>query len=143
MLTVDRVRLLLRIDDEDIDDKELAQYIDHFTKSIISRLGLNAAQDPNLISNPTFEDAVMAAIACNLSKTDLDIIHSPSGYKVGNTEEDYKNTSFGNYGQIPSWCNEFEKLLGVLSGQYASLNDIQVFRRRGMSVRRKWHRDLY
>lgn len=143
MLTVDKVRLILRIDEEDIEDEELNVYIDHFTKSIISRLGLNAAQDANLINNPTFEDALMAAIACSLSKTDLDIIHSPSGYKVGNTEEDYKNTSFGNYGQIPSWCDEFEKLLGVLSGQYASLNDIQVFRRRGMSVRRKWHRDLY
>lgn len=143
MLTVDKVRLILRIDEEDIEDEELNVYIDHFTKSIISRLGLNAAQDANLINNPTFEDALMAAIACNLSKTDLDVIHSPSGYKVGNTEEDYKNTSFGNYGQIPSWCDEFEKLLGVLSGQYASLNDIQVFRRRGMSVRRKWYRDLY
>lgn len=143
MLTVDKVRLILRIDEEDIEDEELNVYIDHFTKSIISRLGLNAAQDASLINNPTFEDALMAAIACNLSKTDLDVIHSPSGYKVGNTEEDYKNTSFGNYGQIPSWCNEFEKLLGVLSGQYASLNDIQVFRRRGMSVRRKWCRDLY
>lgn len=143
MLTVDRVRLLLRIDEEDINDSDLEKYMDHFSKSIISRLGLNAAQDSNIINNPTFEDAVMAAIACNLSKTDLDIIHAPSGYKVGNTEEDYKNTSFGNYGQIPSWCDEFEKLLGVLSGQYASLNDIQVFRRRGMSVRRKWCRDLY
>ena len=143
MLTVENVRLLLRIDEEDIDDDELKKYIDHFSKSILSRLGVNAAQDPGIINNPTFEDAVMAAIACNLSKTDLDVIHSPSDYKVGNTEESYKNTSFGNYGQIPSWCDEFEKLLGVLSSQYASLNDIQVFRRRGMSVRRKWCRDLY
>ena len=143
LLTVDRVRLLLRLDEEDMDDGEVKSYIDHFTKSVISRLGLNASQDPNIANNPTFEDAVMAAIACNLSKTDLDLIHSPSDYKVGNTEESYKNTSFGNYGQIPSWCDEFEKLLGVLSGQYASLNDIQVFRRRGMSVRRKWCRDLY
>lgn len=143
MLTVENVRLLLRIDEEDMDNDELKKYIDHFSKSILSRLGANAAQDPSIINNPTFEDAVMAAIACNLSKTDLDVIHSPSDYKVGNTEESYKNTSFGNYGQIPSWCDEFEKLLGVLSGQYASLNDIQVFRRRGMSVRRKWCRDLY
>lgn len=126
-----------------MDDDELNKYIDHFSKSILSRLGTNAAQDSSIINNPTFEDTVMAAIACNLSKTDLDVIHSPSDYKVGNTEESYKNTSFGNYGQIPSWCDEFEKLLGVLSGQYASLNDIQVFRRRGMSVRRKWCRDLY
>lgn len=143
MLTVDSCRLLLRLDEEDINDEDLQKYIDHFTLSTISRIGTGASQNPDVLNNPTFEDAVMAAIACRLSQTDLDIIHSPSGYKVGNTEEDYKNTSFGNYGQIPSWCSMYDDLLGILSGQYASLNDIQVFRRRGMSVRRKWCRDLY
>lgn len=143
MLNVDSARLLLRLDKEDIDDDDLQKYIDHFTLSTLSRIGLSAQQDPDILNNPLFEEAVMAAIACRLSLTDLDIIHSPSGYKVGNTEEDYKNTSFGNYGQIPSWCNQYESLLGALAGQYAFNNDIQVFRRRGMSVRRKWHRDLY
>ena len=143
MLSVDSARLLLRLDKEDIDDDELQKYIDHFTLSSLSRLGLSAQQDPSILDNPLFEDAVMAGIACRLSLTDLDIIHSPSDYKVGNTEESYKNTSFGNYGQIPSWCDLYEKYILALSNQYANMQDIQIFRRRGMSIRRKWCRDLY
>lgn len=143
MLDVDSARLLLRIDEEDICDDELKKYINHFTLSTLARLGLSAQQDQKILDNPLFEDAVMAGIACRLSLTDLDIIHAPSSYKVGNTEEDYKNTSFGNYGQIPSWCDQYENFILALSKQYASLQDIQTFRRRGMSVRRKYHRDLY
>ena len=143
MLQVDDVRLLLRIDEEDISDDELKKYITYFTKSTLARLGLKAKQDPNVLENATFQEAVMTAIACRLSQTDLDIIHSPSDYKVGDTEESYKNTSFGNYGQIPSWCSQYDNLLSVLSSQYAILTDIKVFRRHGMSVRRKWYRDLY
>lgn len=143
MLQVEDVRLLLRLDEEDINDDELKKYIEYFTKSTLARIGLNAQQDPTILENPTFQEAVMAAIACRLSQTDLDIIHSPSGYKVGDTEEDYKNTSFGNYGTIPSWCNQYNDLLSVLSSQYAALIDVKVFRRHGMSVRRKWCRDLY
>ena len=143
MLQVDDVRLLLRLDEEDINDKELKKYIEYFSKSTLARIGLKAQQDPSVLENPTFQEAVMAAIACRLSQTDLDIIHSPSDYKVGDTEESYKNTSFGNYGQIPSWCNQYNDLLSVLSSQYAALIDVKVFRRHGMSCRRKWLRDLY
>lgn len=143
MLQVDDVRLFLRIDEEDVGDEDLKKYINYFTKTTLSRIGLNAQQDPKILDNPTFQEAVQAAIACRLSLTDLDIIHSPSDYKVGDTEESYKNTSFGNYGQIPSWCDQYNALLAVLSSQYATLMDLKVFRRHGMSVRRKWCRDLY
>lgn len=143
MLQVEDVRLLLRIDEEDVSDKDLKKYIKHFSKSTLARIGLNAQKDPNILENPIFQEAVQAAIACRLSQTDLDIIHSPSDYKVGNTEESYKNTSFGNYGQIPSWCSQYDDLLSVLSSQYAALVDVKVFRRHGMSCRRKWLRDLY
>lgn len=143
MLQVDDVRLLLRIDEDDINDEDLRKYIDYFTMSTLSRIGINAQQDPEILENPTFKEAVMAAIACRLSQTELDIIHSPSDYKVGDTEESYKNTSFGNYGQIPSWCGQYDNLLSVLSSQYAALIDVKVFRRHGMSCRRKWYRDLY
>ena len=143
MLDVSSVRLLLRIEEEDVCDEDLEKYINHFILSTLERLGLSAKEDPNILTNPLFEDAVQAGIACRLSLTDLDIIHSPSSYRVGNTEEDYKNTSFGNYGQIPSWCDLYNDLILALSKQYASLQDIQTFRRRGMSVRRKWYRDLY
>ena len=143
MLQVDDVRLLLRIEEDDISDEELKKYMNHFTQSTLARIGINAQQDPTILENPTFQEAVMAAIACRLSQTELDIIHSPSDYKVGDTEESYKNTSFGNYGQIPSWCGQYKDLLAVLSNQYASLVDVKVFRRHGMSCRRKWYRDLY
>lgn len=143
MLSVDQVRLLLRIDKDDITDDELQTYIDYFIKTTLSRIGLPAQRDKTILDDPTFEEAVMAAIACRLSLTDLDIIHSPSGYKVGDTSEDYKNTSFGNYGQIPSWCSLYDDLLDSLSSRYSDLANIQVFRRTGMSVRRKWCRDLY
>lgn len=143
MLQVDDVRLFLRLDEEDINDDDLKKYINYFTKTTLSRIGINAQKDPKILDNPTFQDAVMAAIACRLSLTDLDIIHSPSDYKVGDTEESYKNTSFGNYGRIPSWCDQYNALLAVLSSQYALLTDLKVFRRHGMSVRRKWCRDLY
>ena len=143
MLQVEDVRLLLRIDEEDVNEKDLKKYIEYFSKSTLARIGLNAQKDPNILENPTFQEAVMAAIACRLSQTDLDIIHSPSDYKVGNTEESYKNTSFGNYGQIPSWCSQYNNLLSVLSNKYAALIDVKVFRRHGMSCRKKWLRDLY
>lgn len=143
MLSVDKVRLLLRIDEADINNDDLQQYIDYFTQSTLSRIGLPAQKDNTILDNPTFEEAVMAAIACRLSLTELDIIHSPSAYKVGDTSEEYKNTSFGNYGQIPSWCSVYEDLLDLLSSQYNDIAGIQVFRRTGMSVRRKWYRDLY
>jgi len=143
MLDVDTARLLLRLEEEDICDDELQKFIEHFTLTTLSRLGPAASQDSEITDDPVFQEVVMAGIACRLSLTDLDIIHSPSGYRVGNTEEDYKNTSFGNYGKIPSWCDQYESLLGTLSGKYAQMLDMQIFRRKGMSVRRKWYRDLY
>ena len=115
MLQVDDVRLLLRLEEDDITDKELSKYITYFTKTTLARIGINAQQDPTVLENPTFQEAVMAAIACRLSQTELDIIHSPSDYKVGDTEESYKNTSFGNYGQIPSWCGQYDALLSLFS----------------------------
>lgn len=143
MLTVDKVRLLLRIDENDITGEDLQTYIDYFTQTTLARIGLPAQQDNTILDNPVFEEAVMSAIACRLSLTDLDIIHSPSGYKVGDTSEEYKNTSFGNYGKIPSWCDLYDNLLDTLSSQYRELANVQVFRRTGMAVRRKWYRDLY
>lgn len=143
MLSVNKARLLLRIDKDDIDDEDLQTYIDYFSQTTLSRLGLGAQRDTSILDEPVFEEAVMAAIACRLSLTELDVIHSPSGYKVGDTSEDYKNTSFGNYGQIPSWCDMYENLLNSLSSRYKDLANVQVFRRTGMSVRRKWCRDLY
>lgn len=143
MLDTKKVRLLLRIDEEDINEEDLQQYIDYFIETTLARIGPAAEKDNSILDNPTFEEAVMAAIACRLSLTELDIIHAPSGYKVGDTEEEYKNTSYGNYGQIPSWCDQYSELLDLLSSKYTTLSNVQIFRRHGMSVRKKWYRDLY
>lgn len=143
MLTTDKARLLLRIDEEDMSDDELQQYIDYFSQTTLARIGVSAQQDAEVLNNPIFEEAVMSAIACRLSLTDIDIIHSPSDYDVGDTSESFRNTSLGNYGSIPSWCDLYNNLLDSLSSNYRQLQNIQVFRRRGMSVRRKWYRDLY
>lgn len=143
MLSVNRARLLLRLDEEDVPDEDLQEYIEYFTMTTLGRLGVSAQTDNSIHENPLFQEAIMAAIACRLSLTDLNVIHSPSGYKVGDTEEDYQNTSFGNYGKIPSWCDLYENLLASLSSEYNDIANLQVFRRHGMSVRRKWYRDLY
>lgn len=143
MLNIEKVRLLLRLDEEDIDDYALKEYISYFTSTTLARLGPSAEHNPRIYDDPIFEEAIMAAIACRLSLTDLDVIHSPTGYKVGDTEEDYQNTSGGNYGSIPSWCNTYDKLLELLSSKYHDITKVQVFRRRGMSVRPNWNKDLY
>ena len=83
MLDTKKVRLLLRIDEEDINEEDLQQYIDYFIETTLARIGPAAEKDTSILENPTFEEAVMAAIACRLSLTELDIIHAPSGYKVG------------------------------------------------------------
>lgn len=143
MLDIGKVRLLLRIDEEDIDDYELKEYISYFTSTTLARLGSSAEHDPSIFNNPIFEEAIMAAIACRLTLTDLDIIHTPTGYKVGDTEEEYQNTSGGNYGSIPSWCDMYDKLLELLMSKYQDITNVQIFRRKGMSVREKWNQDLY
>lgn len=143
MLSVKRARLLLRLHEDDISDDELEEYIEYFTLTTLGRLGKAAQRDNTVHENPLFQEAIMAAIACRLSLTDLDIIHSPSAYQVGDTSEEYKNTSFGNYGKIPSWCDIYDNILASLSSEYSDIENLQVFRRKGMSVRRKWYRDLY
>ena len=35
------------------------------------------------------------------------------------------------------------ELLDLLSSKYTTLSNVQIFRRQGMSVRKKWYRDLY
>lgn len=143
MLSVSKVRLLLRIDEEDMSDEELSEYIDYFSQTTLARIGSAAQKDSSILNNPLFEEAVMSAIACRLSLTDIEIIHSPSDYDVGDTSESFRNTSLGNYGSIPSWCDLYDDLLGTLSSHYTQIQNLQIFRRKGMSVRRKWYRDLY
>lgn len=143
MLSIKRVRSSLRIDEADMSDEELGDYIEYFSQLTLARIGSSAQQDPSILNNPVFHEAVMAAIACRLSLTDIDIIHSPSDYDVGDTSESFRNTSLGNYGAIPSWCSLYDDLLGTLSSHYTQIENLQVFRRKGMSVRRKWYRDLY
>lgn len=138
VLSVEDVRLFLRIDEDDVSDKDMKRYINHFTLLTLQKLGEVAKADTSIQNNELFQQAVMAAIACQLSLTDLDIIHVPSSYKVGDTSEDYNNTSMGLYGKLPSWCDLYESYLADLVSQYSDMANIQVFRRSGMSCRRGW-----
>lgn len=142
MLTADKVRTLLRIDDDELSDNEIENYIDHYGMRILAEIGDVAKNDPNIQDNVLFQDTILAGIACQLSRTDISIIHSPSKYKVGDTQEDFTNTSMGLYGSIPSWCDEYNSLLSSLTQQYHEIKNLQVVRRHGMSVRRRWRRDF-
>lgn len=143
MLSVRIVRLLLQLDEEDISDEDLKEYIEHFTMLTLAKLGPVAKADTTIQSNELFQQAVMAAIACQLSLTDIGMIHHPNEYKVGDTQEKYNNTSMGLYGSIPSWCDQYESYLADLVSQYNDIANIQVFRRKGMSVRREWLHNLW
>ena len=143
MLEVDQARLFLRRKKEDIPDDELKQYLNYYTLVILDQLGDIAKQDEHITETPLFDQTLLAAIACQLSLTDVEIIHSPSEYQVGDTQEKYNNTSKGLYGDIPSWCSRYDGLLDTLTDKFADMKNLQVFRRTGMSIRRNWYRDLY
>lgn len=138
MLTTEKVRTFLRIDESELSDEEITQFIDHYTLRIIAEIGDVAKTDENIQESVLFQDTVLAAIACQLSRTDISIIHTPSEYKVGNTTEKFNNTSLGLYGNILSWCDEYDSLLSSLIDEYSEIKNLQVFRRRGMSCHRKW-----
>lgn len=142
MLTASRVRTLLRIDENELSDNELDEYINHYSARILAEIGDGANQDPNIQENVLFQDTIIAGIACQLSRTDISIIHTPSKYAVGDTEEEFTNTSMGLYGSIPSWCDEYASLLSSLVKQCHEIKNLQTLRRHGMSTRRKWRRDF-
>ena len=142
MLTASKVRTFLRIEEDELSDEDINNYIDHYSARILAEIGSAAQQDPDIQNNALFQDTILAGIACQLSRTDISIIHHPSKYKVGDTQEDFTNTSMGLYGSIPSWCDEYSSLLSSLVQQYHEIKNLQVVRRRGMSVRRKWRRDF-
>lgn len=142
MLTASKVRTFLRIEEDELSDEDINNYINHYSARILAEIGSAAQQDPDIQNNALFQDTILAGIACQLSRTDISIIHHPSKYKVGDTQEDFTNTSMGLYGSIPSWCDEYSSLLSSLVQQYHEIKNLQVVRRRGMSVRRKWRRDF-
>lgn len=138
MITVADIRNTLRVDEDELEDEELELYIKRYSRVIMSELGHWAMEDPNIYNNPLFEECLIAIIACQLSRTDVEIIHSPAEYKVGDTILKYNNTSMGLYGSIPSWCDYYASLLSSLSNKSSELQNLQVFTRHGMSVRRGW-----
>ena len=139
MLQVSDVRTILRINEfEDITDEEIQAFITRYTRVIMSELGQSFAEDDGLFDNALFEECLLAIIACQLSRTDIEMIHSPSEYKVGDTTLKYNNTSMGLYGNITSWCDYFSNLLSTLSDKSNEIQNVRVFRRHGMSCREGW-----
>ena len=140
MISPRDVRTVLRIHEDDISDEELSLYITRYTAVIMSELGETAIENNQLYNDPLFEECLLAQIACLLSRTDIEMIHTPSEYKVGDTTLKYNNTSMGLYGGITSWCDYFNSLLSSLSNKDGKLQNLQVFRRHGMSSRCGWWR---
>lgn len=139
MLRVSDVRTILRIDDEeDLTDDDIQIFLTRYTRVIMSELGQSFAQDTELLNNPLFEECLLAIIACQLTRTDIEIIHSPAEYKVGDTTLKYNNTSMGLYGNITSWCDYYANLLSALSDKSMEIQNVRVFRRHGMSCREGW-----
>lgn len=138
MIRASDVKKILRIDDEDIEDEDLEAYITRYSRVIMSELGSWAQQDQSIYNDPLFEECLLAIIACQLTRTDIEMIHAPSEYKVGDTTLKYNNTSLGLYGAIPSWCDYYKALLSSLSTKNNKLQNLQVLRRHGMSVRCNW-----
>ena len=83
MLSPKDIKIILNIEDEDISDFNLKAYIERYTKVIISELGDWAKKDTTLYNDPLFEECLLAIIACQLSRTNIEMIHSPSEYQVG------------------------------------------------------------
>lgn len=140
MLGVKDVRTILRIDDdEDITDEEIQMFITRYTRVILSELGQSFSEDESILNNALFEECLLAIIACQLTRTkDLDMIHAPSEYTVGDTTLKYNNTSMGLYGNITSWCDYFSNLLAALSDKSMDIQNVRIFRRHGMSCREGW-----
>lgn len=140
MIDADDVRRILRIDEDELEDDEINGFITRYTRVIMSELGQTAKENSELYNDPLFEECLLAIIACQLSRSDIEMIHSPAEYTVGDTTLKYNNTSMGLYGTIPSWCDYYSSLLSNLSEKNANLSNVEVFRRHGMSVRRGWWR---
>jgi hypothetical protein len=138
MISPDEVKVILNIDDDEIENDALNQYITRYTKVIMSKLGDWAKLDTSLYNDPLFEECLLAIIACQLSRTDIGMIHAPSEYKVGDTTLKYNNTSMGLYGAIPSWCDYYNSLLSALLGRKSELQKVRPLRRHGMACHPKW-----
>lgn len=138
MISATDVKTMLRIKDTAITDEELTSYINRYTRVIMSELGSWAQNDQSLFNDALFEECLLAIIACQLTRTNIGLIHSPSEYTVGDTTLKYNNTSLGLYGTITSWCDYYANLLSSLSDRQPDLLNLQVVRRHGMSSRCNW-----
>lgn len=138
MIDAGDVKTILRIKDSAIADEELDAYIKRYTRVLMSELGSWAQQDQTIYNDPLFEECLLAIIACNLTRTNIGLIHSPSEYTVGDTTLKYTNTAMGLYGTITSWCDYYKNLLASLSNRQPNLVNVRTVRRHGMASRCGW-----
>lgn len=138
MISADDIINTLQIKPNAIGEDELEGYIKRYTLVIMSELGDWAKQNNSILDDPLFEECLLAIIACQLTRTRIQMIHSPSEYKVGNTTLKYNNTSMGLYGNIQSWCDYYQSLLSSLTTKNTELRNVRVVRRHGMSSTPRW-----
>ena len=98
-------------------DLEILLIDDGSTDASMEKCREWAKKDENLMNDPLFEECLLAIIACQLTRTKIEMIHSPSEYKVGDTTLKYSNTSLGLYGNIQSWCDYYRSLLSSLTNK--------------------------
>lgn len=133
MLTVDNLRVFLNLTEDDASNEELSTYIEYFSKEIAAKVGVPL--DETLIENPLFDQALMAGIACHLSKINPELFTSPTKYEVGDTKLERAEQY---YSKIPNWCDEYGNALEDLSANLDTIANVQVFRRKGLHRHPRW-----
>lgn len=138
MLLADDIQFMLNLTDDDIPIEDIQKYLDNYTLKIYEYIG-GRVDCPRLINSPLFDEALLAGIACHLSMIRPELVLFPSKYRVGDTEEEFDDSVLGN---IPSWCSRYNDALEALLRSFTEIQNIQRFRRRGMSTHDRWRFDI-
>lgn len=133
MLDVDDIRLFLEIYEDAYTEDDLERYIEFFTKEIAAKLGIQL--DDKLLGNPLFDQALLAGIACHLSKLNPELFTSPTKYEVGDTDLERADAYMSN---IPNWCKTYAEAIEDLSANLDQISNVQVFRRKGLHRHPRW-----
>lgn len=142
MFTVDDIRGLLRLSVEECSDDELERYINLFILQIAAKIG----KDPNdeeLLNSPLFDEALLSKIACHLIQLDPKIFSGLTAYKVGDTSEEFDDINDIEKRGVPSWCSRYDNALENLTNSFADVNNVLVFRRRGLSAHPGWKHHVF
>ena len=112
-------------------EEQIGKYIDHFTDSIQRRTGATDTTDG------LFQDAVLAAIACKISRDDKSALSDPNKVVIGNYSEEKESRFFRN--NDPSYCDLAQEALTELVNSLNKSFGFKVFKRQGTSEKRGFY----